>query len=124
MLMVTARGCYCISREQDSGWPTVTLPGALAGGGELRLRQDEEHVWWAYSESIDAYIPFAPTEQLTDDLLGLECEFRANELIGWEHRPHKFPALARPGARRASQARVAELERQQRSRRGSREQAA
>jgi hypothetical protein len=119
MLMINGRGCYQIAREPGARGSrlTVTLPHGRADGGDLLVRQDDSNVWWAYSPSIGDYVTFVPTEPLTRDLTALECEFRANELIGWEYRPHAFPALATASARHASQARVAELERQQRSRR-------
>jgi hypothetical protein len=116
MLMFNARGCNRISRERGSGRLILTTTGGAAAGA-LHLRQEEDHTWWAYSEPTAAYIPLESGE-LLDDLLTLECEFRANELIGWEYRPHRHPALASELVRRASQARVAELEREQRRRRG------
>lgn len=122
--MSNTRGCYTISRERGSGWLTMAIAGARADGHELQLSQDDEHIWWAYSEKIQAYIPFAPSAELAGDLIALECEFRANELIGWEYRPHAFPSLATAGSRRASQARVAELQRQQCQRRDPDEQLA
>jgi hypothetical protein len=115
MLLINGRGCHRISRERASVRLIATITGGGAAGS-LRLSQDEEYTWWLYSEPTEAHIPLEPTE-LLDELLAAECEFRANELIGWEHRPRAHPALAHDLVRRASQARVAALEREQRRRR-------
>ncbi len=49
MLMFNTQGCNRISRERGSGRLIATITGGDATGA-LRLRQDEQHTWWACSE--------------------------------------------------------------------------
>lgn len=115
MLKMTSAGCIIVVRERGSRRLKATITGGGVDGA-LRLRQDEDHTWSVYSEASGDYIALNAAEVL-DDLLDSECDFRANELIDWASRPNSRPALNNDLERRASQSRVAELEREQRRRR-------